>query len=162
MLQLMAGFSTNTVLAASAITWTPVTFYVAMGIIHTIVVLLGYRILEIDAEHNSFVGAVLAAIAINVIGYFVRDVGVVGIMMSGATIFGMLVLVSSGEALKALGMSFVIFASYGLVGSFIVERTPLTIDDIAGVPRMVTTGGLEAEPITEEDHKRLEATGAVD
>jgi hypothetical protein len=29
------------------------------------------------------------------------------------------------------------------------------MDDLAGIPRMVTTGGLEAEPITEDNVKEL-------
>jgi hypothetical protein len=149
-------------LAASAITWTPVTFYVAMGIIHTLIVLIGFRIMQVDAEHNSFIGALLAAAVFNVVAYFVRDTGVIGVMITGAAIFGMLVMVSSGEALKAFFMTMIVIASYGVVGSFIVSRTPLNMDDIAGFPRVVTTGGLEPEPITEEDNKRLEKTGIVD
>lgn len=149
-------------LAASAITWTPVTFYVAMGIIHTLAILIGFRLLHVDVEHSSIVGAVLAAAVINVVAYVCKDVGVVGILISGAITFGMLVLISSGEALKMLGMSMAFIVLYGLVGSFIVERTPLSIDDIAGFPRVVTTGGLEAEPITEEDTERLNETGLVE
>lgn len=149
-------------IAASAIQWTPVTFYVAMGIIHTLAILIGFRLLHVDVEHSSIVGAVLAAVVVNVVAYFCKDLGVVGILITGATIFGLLVAVSSGEALKMLGMSFLFIALYGIVGGFIVQRTPLTIDDIAGFPRVVTTGGLEAEPITEEDTKRLEESGVLD
>lgn len=149
-------------LAASAITWTPVTFYVAMGIIDTLIVLFGFRLMQVDAEHNSFIGAILAAALFNVVAYFVRDTGVIGIMITGAVIFGMLVMVSSGEALKAFFLTMIVMAAYGVVGSFIVKRTPLNMDDLAGFPRVVTTGGLEPEPITEEDNKRLEKTGLVD
>ena len=40
--------------------------------------------------------------------------------------------------------------------------TPLSIDDLAGFPRVVTTGGLEAEPITEDDTERLQEAGIVE
>ena len=149
-------------LAASAITWTPVTFYVAMGIIHTLAILIGFRLLHVDVEHSSIVGAVLAAGVVNVVAFFCKDLGVIGILITGATIFGLLVAVSSGEALKMLGMSMAFIVLYGLAGTFIVERTPLSIDDIAGFPRVVTTGGLEAEPITEEDTERLNESGVLD
>lgn len=162
MLDLFAHLSSHTVVAASAITWTPTTFYVAMGILHTILILAGFRLMQVDAEHNSFIGAILAAGVFNAIAFFTKDVGVVGILISGAAIFGLLVAVSSGEALKALGMTLLVIAMYGVVGQFIVSRTPLTIDDLAGFPRMVATGGLEPEPITEEDHKRLERSGVID
>lgn len=160
MFQLYDLFSQSP-LAASAITWTPVTFYVAMGIIHTLVVLIGFRVMQVDAEHNSFIGALLAAAVFNVVAYFVRDAGVIGVMITGAAIFGMTVMVSSGEALKAFFMTMMVIATYGIVGNFIVSRTPLNMDDLAGFPRVVTTGGLEAEPITEEDNERLEKTGLV-
>ncbi len=147
----------------AAITWTPSTFYIAMGIVHTILILIGFRMLQVDVEHNSFVGAVLAAVIINVVAYFVRDTGIVGIMIAGSVIFGMLVAIASGEALKAALMAAVLVVGYGLVGSFITQRTPLTVDDIAGFPRVVMTGGLEAEPITEDDAKRMnEAKRAVE
>ena len=95
----------------------------------------------------------------NVVAYFTKDTGVVGVLITGAVTFGMLVMISSGEALKALGMTVICFALWGVVGDFIVERTPLNIDDLAGYPRVISTGGLEAEPITEEDNERLQKTG---
>lgn len=145
--------------AASAITWTPVTFYVASGIVNTIAVLLAFRMLQVDVEHNSFIGAVLAVVTFTVIGYFFRDAGVIGVMFTGAAVFGTLVFVTSGEALKSLAVTVLVFAVFGGLGSFISSRTPLTIDSIGGVPRVVATGGLEAEPITEEDNEALTKAG---
>lgn len=104
----------------------------------------------------------MAAGIINVVAFFFKDIGLVGILISGAVVFGMLVAVSSGEALKALGMTLLLMVSYGLVGEFIVARTPLTMDDLAGFPRVVTTGGLEPEPITEDDTQRLNEAGLAD
>lgn len=144
-------------LAATAISWTPATFYVASGIVNTIVVLVAFRVLQIDVEHNSFVGAGLAAAVFTAFAYFFRDAGVIGVMVTGTAVFGSLVFVSSGEALKSLGVAMLVFASFGGLGSFITARTPLTLDDIGGIPRVVLSGGLEAEPITEETTSKLSA-----
>lgn len=142
-------------LAASAITWTPVTFYVASGIINTLAVLIAFRALQVDVEHNSFIGAAIAVAIFSGVAYFFRDAGVIGVMATGAAVFGTLVFVTSGEALKSLAVTVLIFALYGGMGTFIVSRTPLTMDDIAGLPRVIATGGLEAEPITEADSDAL-------
>lgn len=147
------------ILAASAITWTPVTFYVASGIVNAIVILLAFRMLQVDVEHNSFIGTAIAVAAFTTVAYFFRDAGVIGVMITGAAVFGMLVFVTSGEALKSAAVTLLVFAVFGGFGNFIVSRTPLTMDDIAGLSRMVSTGGLEAEPITEEDNAALNAAG---
>ncbi len=146
-------------LASSAITWTPVTFYVASGIVNTIAVLLAFRMLQVDVEHNSFIGSAISVAIFSAVAYFFRDAGVVGFMITSAAIFGMLVFVTSGEALKSAAVTLLVFAVYGGLGSFIVSRTPLTMDSIAGIPRMVVTGGLEAEPLTEESNAKLNEAG---
>ena len=150
------------ILAASAIKWTPVTFYVASGIVNTILVLFAFRALQVDVENNSFIGAAIAVGAFTAVNYFFRDAGVVGAMVGGASIFFMLVFVTSGEALKSLLVTMAVFAVYGAFGSFIVDRTPLSVDDIAGLSRVVMTGGLEAEPITEDDNAALNEAGLED
>jgi hypothetical protein len=140
----------------SALTWTPVTYYVAMGIIHTLIILLGFRAMQVDAENNTFIGALIAAGVIGVTGYFTRDFGVLGVMGFGVVGFGIIVAVTSGEALKSFIMFSVIIASFGIGGRFMVEpNTPLTLDQVNGMTRVVMTGGLEAEPMTEEDSDKL-------
>ena len=157
MMDVLTAATSLPLLGAAAIKWTPVTFYVATGIIDAIVIMFGYRLLQVDPEHNSFIGAVVAAALINVIGYFVRDTGLVGVLIHGGAIFGLLVAISSGEALKAGLMTGILVALYGGIGMFVLPRTPLTVDDVAGFTRVVMGGGLQAEPITEEDEQRLAA-----
>ena len=140
---------------AAAITWTPTTFYVASAIVQTLVILAAFRMLQVDTENNSFVGAAMAAGVFCGVCFAFKDAGVIGAIFSGAAIFGMLVLVTSGEALKSAGVMFAVVAVFGLFGDFIAKRTPLTIDDIGGVSRIVLTGGLEAEPMTEGDVDNL-------
>ena len=43
------------------------------------------------------------------------------------------------------------------MGTFVLPRTPLQVDDIAGLPRVIMTGGMEAEPITEEEADKMSA-----
>lgn len=143
----------------AAITWTPLTFYVAMGILHSILILIGYRLLHVDPEHNTFIGAILAAAAINVIGYFVRDLGIVAVMIQIALVFGALVMIASGEALKAALMAVVLLASYGLAGQLLIPRTPLNQKQIGGIGAVILSGGLKEEAMTENDVKSLNEKG---
>lgn len=152
----MESLLTQSVIFAEAlITWTPVTFYVAAGIIHTIVILAGFHLLGVDPEHNTFVGAILGAAVANIIAFFLRDAGLFGILASGAVLFGLLVAISSGEVLKSVLVFAIALAVYGLMGTFVLPRTELHVNDIAGLPRVIMTGGMEAEPITEEEADRL-------
>ena len=143
----------------AAITWTPTVFYIAMGIIHTVLILVGFRVMQVDPEHNSFIGAVLAGVAINVTAFFVKDLGVIGIMVQIAVIFGSLVLVSSGEVLKAGVMALICVGLYGGVAQFVIPRTPLTEFAIGGFSQVIINGGMEAEPIDEEQGRKLRETG---
>lgn len=144
-------------LAKAVITWTPVTFYVAAGILHTIIFLVGYRLLGVDPEHNTFVGALLGAAIANIVAYFLRDAGLFGILTSGAVHFGILVAISSGEVLKSVMIFAASMSLYALMGIVVLPRTPLHVDDIAGLPRVMMTGGIEAEPITEDEADKMAA-----
>lgn len=145
------------ILAQSSFSWTPMTYYIVAGLIQTVVILVGFRVMGVDPEHNSFIGALIAAAVINVAAFFLKDQGVVGAMISGLLLFGILAAVSSGEVLKAFFMGIILVASYGAIGMTVVPRTPLEIDDIGGFTQVVMTGGLEAEPIREEDSDKLMA-----
>jgi hypothetical protein len=154
----MEALLTDTTLFAKAlITWTPTTFYVAAAIIQTGIFLGGFHLLGVDPEHNTFVGALLGAAIANIVAFFLRDAGLFGILAAGAVHFGMLVAISSGEVLKSVFVFVVSLAVYGLMGMFVLPRTPLHIDDIAGLPRVIMTGGMEAEPITEEEAEKMSA-----
>jgi hypothetical protein len=143
--------------AEALITWTPTTFYVAAAIIQTIVFLAGFHLLGVDPEHNTFVGALLGAAIANIVAFFLRDAGLFGILAAGAVHFGLLVAISSGEVLKSVMVFAVSMSVYGLMGTFVLPRTPLNVNDIAGLPRVIMTGGMEAEPITEEEAEKMAA-----
>ncbi len=143
----------------AALVWTPVTFYVAMGILHILAILIGFRLLHIDPENNTFVGAVIAGVVINVIAYFVRDLGVVSVMIQLVVVFGMLVMVASGEAFKGLLMSAILLGSYGAVATFVIPRTPLDQRQIGGFAEVILEGGLKQSALTEGDVKNLNENG---
>ena len=155
LLALISSVMGVTLVADAAITWTPVTFYVAMGILHVLLILIGFRMMGVDPEQNTFIGAVLAAAVINVAAYFLSDSGVIGSMISGALIFGLLVAVTSGEVAKCFVMTILVIGAYGAMGMFLLPRTPLEIDDVGGFTRVILTGGMKAEPITERDATKL-------
>lgn len=143
------------IIAQASFKWTPATYYIAAGIIHTIVILVGFRMMGVDPEHNSFIGAALAGAIINVAAYFLREQGVVGAIIIGVLVFGLLAAISSGEILKAFFMGFICIAMWGAIGSVLIPRTPLEATSIGGYTQIVMTGGMEAEPIREEDTEKL-------
>ena len=150
------------VTAEALITWTPLTFYIAAAIVHTILFLVGFRLAGVDPEHNTFVGAVLAAGIANGTAYFLRDFGLFGILASGAVHFAMLVAITSGEVLKSALVFLVAMAAYAGMGFFILPRTPLDVNKIGGLPRVIMTGGIEPEPITEEEAEKMSAPAKGD
>lgn len=142
-------------LAAGGLEWTPITFYILAGVIHFVLILVGFRLLGVDPEQNGVIGAVIAAVLINVVQYFLRDTGVVGAIIVGVGSFAVLAGITSGEVLKAFFMTVIVIASYGGIGKVVLPRTPLEADDVGGFTRTVLTGGLEAEPITEREANKL-------
>lgn len=143
------------IIAAGGLEWTPVTYYVIAAIMQFILIIVGFRLMGVDPEQNGVIGALVAAVGINVVQYFVRDTGVIGVMIVGATTFGLLAAVTSGEVMKAAFMTTLVIASYGALGTVVFPRTPLEMDDVNGFTRVVLTGGLEAEPITERQTDEL-------
>ena len=135
------------------ITWTPSTFYIASGLLQTIVIWVGFRLMQVDPDNNTVIGAIIAGVVINLVAYFTRDYGLAGVLGTGAAIFGILVAVTSGEALKAAMMAAVCMAVYAGLGTVVVPRTPLTPELIGGLPAVILKGGLEAEPMETADEK---------
>jgi|GEM_PF-2357466 len=143
------------VLAKAAITWTPVTFYVVATVIHTLMILLLFKVLHVDPEHNSFIGALIAALIGNAAVFFLRDFGLFGNLGAAAIYFATLAAVSSGEVLKSLVVFTGALAVYAGLALFLVPRTPLTAETINGLPKIMITGGFTAEPISEEQADEL-------
>lgn len=145
------------VLAKAAITWTPLTFYITAAIAHLAVIMLTFKLLHVDPEHNTFVGALVAAAVGNGAVYLLNSFGLFGILGSAAIFFAVLAAVSSGEVLKSLAVFLVLLGVYAALGHFITQRTPLTVQELGGLPQAVMTGGLTAEPITEKQTDELMA-----
>lgn len=142
-------------LAKAAITWTPMTFYIVATVIHTLLILIGFKLLHIDPEHNSFVGALLGAALGNAAVYLLGGFGLFGVIGAAAIYFGLLAAISSGEVLKSLIVFLVLMGIYAGMGNFLIPRTPLTAEKIGGLAQVVISGNLEAEPITEDDAEDL-------
>lgn len=143
------------ILAQSSFEWTPMTYYIVAGIMHMIVILVGFRLMQVDPENNTFVGAILAAGLINTGAFFLRDFGVVGAIAVAGLVFFLLAAISSGEVLKAFFMSFICIAAWGGMGQLLIPKTPLTVESVGGYTNIVMTGGMKAEPIREEDSLKL-------
>lgn len=143
------------VLAKAAITWTPRTFYIAAAIAHTLVFLLGFKLLQTDPEHNTFVGAVFGAAIANLAAFALKGFGLFGVLGAGAVFFAILVAISSGEVLKSVMVFLIAMAVYAGLGFFVTQRTPLEPANIGGLPQVIMTGGLKAEPITEDQADKL-------
>jgi hypothetical protein len=149
----------NVALAAEAlITWTPVTYYVTAAIVHAIIIFAGFRILQVDPEHNSVVGAVIGA-AIIAAACFVLKGGELFSALGGiGIIFLVLLGVSGGEAIKAVLVSVAVIGSYGLTGGFLIPRTPLDLEDIGGLTQVVMTGEFKVVPIEGQEDDLYEHT----
>lgn len=156
----------NIILAEALITWTPMTYYVATAIIHVIMVYAGFRIMQVDPEHNTVIGAALAGVVIAVVGFIAKDYGLIGNLITGAAIFGILMAITAADAIKALIMSAFVVASFGLIGSFITSRTDLSPKDLGGLTLVVISGELDAEPLQSEkdlyDHVDRKVPGDED
>lgn len=157
LVELISPIANTPVLAEAAITWTPKTFYIAAAIVHVVVYLVGFKMLQTDPEHNTFIGAVIAAVIANFAAYALSSYGLFGVLGAGALHFVLLVAITSGEALKSLVVFFVAMGAYAILGSFVTQRTPLEAENIGGIPQVIMTGGLEAEPITEEEADKMSA-----
>lgn len=138
------------ILAEALITWTPSTYYIATAIIHAILIFVGFRVMQVDPEHNSVIGAVIAAAVIATVGFFAKDYGLIGNLVTGAAIFGILLAITAADAIKSLVMSAIVVASFGLIGNFITSRTPLTPEELGGLTLVVISGELDAEPLQSE------------
>lgn len=139
------------ILAQALHQWTPMTYYAVTCVVHTLVIVVGFKLLQVDPEHNSFIGAFVAAAIIAATGYFLSMQGLMGTLMTGGVAFGILVAVTAGDALKALVVTALCIASYGLMGSFITNRTTLTVEQIGGLTQVVIRGELDSEPLQSEE-----------
>jgi hypothetical protein len=105
--------------AQSFLTWTPTTFYATCAIIQAIVILVSFRLLNVDPEQNTVIGALVA--------------------------------ISAGEALKSVMVGVLCMGVYWGAGTMILPKTPLHIDDVGGMTKVIKQGGLQAESLDTQE-----------
>lgn len=137
-------------LAEALITWTPMTYYVAGGLAHMIVALVGFRVLQVDTENNPFISSLFVAGVSFAAGFFLKDYGLVGLIIGSAALFGIMLATTAGDAIKSLVLAGVCIATYAGLGNFIVPRTPLTPGQIGGFTKAFMEG-MDEEAIAGED-----------
>ena len=77
-----------------------------------------------------------------------------------AVVFGALVAVSAGEALKAVMVSVLCFGVYWGAGTQLLPRTNLRIDDVGGMTKVIRQGGLQAESLDTQERDQYDTTKA--
>lgn len=140
----------TTLLAKPLITWTVETYYVAVAIVHFLTILIGFKLLHADTENNLVVGSLVVAVAAGVAGYMTSDMGLIGVIITGSTLFGLMLFISAGDALRSLVLAGVCIVVYAGAGAFLVPRTPLTSMQIGGFTSAFIDG-LDEEPLGNEE-----------
>ena len=148
------------VLADGGMSWTPETFYAAAAAAHLLMILLAFRIFGLSPEYNTFGGALLVAGVMNAVAFFMKDYGLVGVLVPSVTLFGLLAFISRGDVLRSGMVWMLVMASYlGLAHLILPRADDLFIEDLAGIPAVLDAGGLEPEPFTEDDVERMSRGG---
>lgn len=146
----MLPLYTQPLLAEALITWTVDTYYIAIAICHFLTLIIGFKVLQADAESKLGVGSVVVAIAVGVAGYMTKNMELFGLMITGSTIFLSILLVSAGDALRSLILSVVCMFVYAGVGNVVVPRTPLTAERVGGFTKAFMVG-VEEKPLSSEE-----------
>ncbi|MFB6351649.1 MAG: hypothetical protein ABEN55_15155 [Bradymonadaceae bacterium] len=150
---LMGGLTLVAESSKALMEWTPTTFYIAAGVVDTVVIWVGMQLFGADPEYNTIPAAMAAAAVGNVAAFFLKDHGVVGVTAT-AGIWVFLLMITSGMDIFRTIIAFIlVMGTYAGLGQFIAARTPLTAYDIGGVPKVTMTGGFEPEPIKRPDAK---------
>ena len=145
------------VIAESSQTWTPETFYIAAGVIQLILLLVFFRIMQLPAEYASFINGLIVVVPVNLVAYFTKDLGLVGILITGSLMFVVLAAVTRGDVLNAIGGWLLMIAVYWGAAYFIVPAEPdLYIEQIGNIPQVTIEGGLPQETMTEEAERFYE------
>lgn len=148
------------VLAEGGLTWTPETFYIAVTVAQMIIILLTFRVLGLPSEYNTFVNALFVVIPTNAAAFFLKDAGIVGILITGSMLFVLLAMVTRGDVFKSgLAWILTISAYWGLAYFVVPAEDDLYIEQLGGMPYMLMEGGMEAEPLTAEEYEELRGTG---
>ena len=143
------------VVAEGGLAWTPETFYVAVAIAQLLVILVAFRVMNLPAEYNTFPHAALVAGGTNLLAYFTKDLGIVGILVTGFALFLLLVAVTRGDVLKSIIAWMLTIALYWAVAYGLIEHVeheePLHIEQLGGIPYVLMEGGMEPETLDYEE-----------
>ncbi len=139
-------------IAEAGLSWTPVTFYIAAAVAQLVVILLTFRFIQLSSDYNTFINALFVAAPTNVIAYFTKDLGVVGVLITGVTLFTLLALIARGDMIKSILTWATALAVYWGLAFFVIPETDdLDIYDVGGIPQVLIEGGLEAETLEREE-----------
>ena len=103
--------------------------------------------------------AVAAAAVANVGAFFMKDMGVVGVVGTAGAYLGLLVLTSGVDVFRSTLVFMLVMASYWGLGTYVVDRTPLDPYQIGGPTKVMLTGGFEAEPLDSDGDGEADLVG---
>lgn len=143
------------VIAESGQTWTPETFYLAAMVVQLIALLLFFRFAQMPKEYSTFINGLFIVLPVNGLAYFTKDMGLVGVLITGSVLFILLAAVTRGDVFRATGGWFLALVVYwGLAYFIIPAEDDLYIEDLGNLPQVLMQGGLEAETLTAEEFDR--------
>lgn len=137
---------------SSLLAWTPATFYALSAAVQTVTVFFIGRSMRVEREHFDPVPLAISLSLGNTAAYFLRDFGVLGIIGSCAVFIILLLAMTAVNTLVTLVSFLVVLGTYAGTAKLVASRTPLTLDEIGGLPEVVVTGKIEAEPIERESN----------
>jgi hypothetical protein len=148
----------------SLITWTPVTFYIAVALAQAIVIYAGYRFLGTDPLYATLFNALMAAGIGNVIFFVLRGYEALGVVLGSLAFVGLLFAFSGGDMLRSVVVFLLAMATYFGAGQLAVQHTPLSISEISGPPELLMNGGFKAQPLKPGEAEKILESGesAVD
>ncbi len=146
--------------AEAGMAWTPELFYVVTAVVQLITVLVTFRLLNLPAEYNTFINGAFVVGITNALAYYTSGVGVVGILVTCFALFLLLVAISRGDVLKSLIAWILVLSVYWGMAYFVSDhQRALPVQELGGVPYMLMEGGMEAEPLTEEEYQDFRDRG---
>ena len=136
--------------------WTPEVFYVVMAIVHLIVLLVGFRLMGVVGDYNKFVNALLVVVPANVIAFFTRDLGMIGVLITATVFFLFLVAGSRGDIGKSFVVWTLVILTYWGVAFYVVEvEYALQSEELGGIPYLFLEGEMDGHAVTQDDYRRI-------
>jgi len=136
----------------SLLAWTPATFYALSAAVQTVTVFFIGRAMGVDREYFDPIPLAISLALGNTAAFFLRDLGVMGIIGICAAFIILLLAMTAVDTLVTLVSFLVVLGTYAGTVKLVTPRTPLTLEQIGGLPEVVVTGKIEAEPIKRESN----------